>query len=107
VKQEQETNEFHNSAGEDIYTLYLICDGDMYEGWLDISKLDELSPQEAEGLNMARLREIWEHTRSGCAECRRIIRTLHLVREMLKEDAEELFEQQLEAVDANVIDSIS
>lgn len=107
MKQEEETNEFHHSEREDVYTLYLLCDGDMHEGLLDISKLDELSPQEAEGFNMARLREIWEHTRSGCAECKRIIRTLHLVREMLKEDAEELFEQPLEVVDVNVIDSIS
>jgi hypothetical protein len=100
-------DEFHDSESEDVYDLFNACNGVLHKGRLDIRKLDEYSPEEAEALNVPRLKEIWDHTELGCSECEEIIRTLNLIRGTLREDAEELFEVQAEAVDVNVIDSIS
>lgn len=106
VDQEEGTDPFHDSES-DVYDLYNACNGVLYNGLLDIRKLDEYSPEEAEALNVPRLREIWDHTALGCSECKRIIRTLNLVRGTLREEAEELFKEQAESVDVDVVDSIS
>jgi hypothetical protein len=79
--------QFHNSESEDIYDLYNACNGAVRDdGFLDISKLDELSNEEREILNVKRLREIWQHTISNCAVCAGIVRTLNSVRQIVGEE---------------------
>lgn len=107
VDQQKETDEFHD--GElSVYALYNACDGVVLKnGLLDVSKLDEYSPEDAKALNVPRLKQIWLHTRSGCAQCKRIISTLNMVRGTLGEAAEELVEERAEGADVDVIDSMS
>lgn len=79
--------QFHNSESEDIYTLYNACDGAVRDdGFLDITKLNDLSKEELEILNLKRLQEIWRHTISGCPTCKGIVRRLNTVRGMLGEE---------------------
>lgn len=79
--------QFHDSESEDIYDLYNACNGAIREdGFLDVSKLDELSQEEREILNVKRLRDIWRHTLSGCPTCAGIIRTLNSVRQIMGEE---------------------
>ena len=79
--------EFHDSQSGDIYDLYNACNGEVGgDGFLDISKLNELSDDEREILNVGRLREIWRHTISGCATCAGIVRTLNSIRPMVGEE---------------------
>jgi hypothetical protein len=106
VEQEKDSDEFHDSES-DVYDLFNACNGAMRDGFLDVNKLNELSPEEAEALNVPRLKEIWRHTKSGCPQCKDIIRTLNLVRGSLGEAIEELFDERAEGVDVDVIDSIS
>jgi hypothetical protein len=72
-------DEFHDSA-IDIFALFNACDGIIRDGFLDVSELDKYSPADAEALNVSRLKEIWEHTTSGCLKCREIIEALENVR---------------------------
>jgi hypothetical protein len=79
--------QFHDSESEDIYDLYNACNGAVREdGFLDDSKLDELTNEEREVLNVKRLREIWRHTISGCATCAGIVKTLNSVRRIVGEE---------------------
>lgn len=87
MEQVEDTDEFHNSEQGDIYDLYNACNGVMLDGLLDISKLDELSPEEQAELDMLRLRKVWMHTASGCLECKYIIETLNLSRGTLRAGA--------------------
>lgn len=75
------TAEFHDSDAGDIYALFNACDGVIVNGLLDVRKLEEYDPQDAEALNVARLREVWAHTAAGCAECESIVRGLSRLRE--------------------------
>jgi hypothetical protein len=52
----------------------------MLGGLLDVRKLEELSREELKVFDVARLREVWAHTASGCPKCGHIIRTLNLSR---------------------------
>ncbi|HKR13056.1 MAG TPA: hypothetical protein VJT15_13435 [Pyrinomonadaceae bacterium] len=85
-----EVEEFHDSESGDIYDLYNACNGEIRgDGLLDVSKLDELSADEREILNVNRLRDIWRHTISGCATCAGIVRTLNSIRPIIgKEEFE-------------------
>jgi hypothetical protein len=108
VNQEKDNAaEFHDSGSEDVYDLYNACNGIMVDGLLDVSKLDELSPDEVEVLDVQRLKEVWAHTASGCARCAGIIRTLNVVRETLRGRVEEHSEGWPESVDVNINDPIS
>jgi hypothetical protein len=107
VDQEEKTDSFHDSESEDIYDLYNACNGIIRDGLLDVVQLNEFSPAEAQALNVRRLREIWEHTRSGCPECENIIKALNTVRQIIKEDAENDAPDNEPPVDVNHIDSIS
>ena len=109
VSQEKEdATQFHdNDSSEDVYDLYNACNGIVINGLLDVTKLDDLSPEEAEVLNVQRLREVWEHTATACARCARIVMTLNLVRGKLREAAAEASEEFSEQVDVNVKDTIS
>ena len=99
--------QFHDSLdSEDIYDLYNACNGIVRDGLLDIGQLDEYTPDEAEELNVMRLREIWSHTATGCRQCHRIVNALNSFRGMLGED-EEPFDEQTGALDIDVIDTIS
>jgi hypothetical protein len=92
MERDEGTDEFHDSES-DVYDLYNACNGVVRDGLLDIRKLDEFTPEEAIALNVPRLREIWKHTASGCTECQRIITTLNTIRETLKEEISESFQQ--------------
>ena len=107
MAQEKGTDQFHDSESEDIYDLYNACNGALDGDLLDVRKLDELSREESEALDVARLREIWEHTKSGCAKCKAIITTLNAARGLLlRESDEERSPEQSQAVDGSPFDSI-
>ena len=74
-----ETDEFHDSD-VDVFDLYNACNGIIRGGFLDVRELDKYSPDDAKALNVPRLKEIWEHTTTGCLQCREIIEALHVVR---------------------------
>jgi hypothetical protein len=78
--------QFHGGESESIYDLFNACDGAVHDGFLDIRKLEQLSVEELEVLDIERLREIWRHTISGCLTCSRIVRTLNSVRHALSDD---------------------
>lgn len=107
-KKEETVNEgpadddFHDSD-VDVYDLYNACNGELYQERLDIRKLDELTLEEAEILNVPRLKEIWHHTTLGCRKCEKIILTLNAVRDLLREDLEESATEESKtiAVDQN------
>jgi hypothetical protein len=98
---------FHdNTESEDIYDLYNACNGIVRNGLLDINELKKLCQQESAALNLPKLEEIWRHTATGCAHCAHIIEILNLARQTLAQELESLPEQN-DAVDLNVIDSVS
>ena len=81
---EETDDQFHDSDLGDIYDLYNACNGAMDGDLLDVRKLDELSPDEKAALDVKRLREVWEHTNSGCDTCANIVRTLNAARGPVK-----------------------
>ncbi len=106
AEEETDNDSFHDSEDEDIYDLYNACNGIVREnGLLDIRELDELSQEDAEALNVARLNEIWAHTAAGCPTCDGIVRMLNSVRGALKANVED--EEKIDALDPNLIDSVS
>jgi len=68
-----------------VYDLYNACNGVLHEGVLDIRKLDEISEEEREILDVSRLKKVWVHVAGGCAKCARIIYTLNFARQVLRE----------------------
>ncbi len=111
-RRKDDKEQFHNSE-VDVFDLYNATNGLIGpDGLLDVNQLYEYTPQEAEDLNVPRLIEIWHHTKD-CPECARIVQTLNAVRGTLSEDVdeqeeeEEPFDEEAEASDADVIDSIS
>ena len=74
------TSEFHDSEAGDVYALFNACNGVIVDGLLDVRKLEEYSPEDARALNVPRLREVWEHTASGCPVCEGIIHALSRLR---------------------------
>ncbi len=107
-QEKEESAQFHDSdSSEDVYDLFNACNGIVINGLLDVTKLDELSPEEAEALDVQRLREVWAHTATGCARCAVIIKTLNLVRGKLREAAAGASGEPSEQVDVNIEDTIS
>jgi hypothetical protein len=88
------SDEFHDSE-IDVFDLFNSVNGEMRDGLLDIGKLEEFTDEEANALNVPRLREIWEHTTSGCLECKRIITMLTALRKTVREEMEESFQAVL------------
>jgi len=87
--QKERNDEFHDSnSGVDIFALYNACNGIIRHGFLDVSELDKYSPADAEALDVPRLKKIWEHTLTGCSQCRGIIEALHGVREEVRDVAD-------------------
>jgi hypothetical protein len=100
--------QFHdNDSSEDVYDLYNACNGIMINGLLDINRLDELSPAEKEEFDKAKLREVWEHTATGCEQCAAIIDILNRFRDRARESMQCRAEGQHEPADVNVDDPIS
>lgn len=83
VDKEEGPDGFHDSELGDVYDLYNACNGVMRNGMLDVRELNELSPEEMESIDVARLREVWYHTATGCPICNNIIRTLNTIRGVL------------------------
>lgn len=83
---QNDLRQYHDSESGDIYDLYNACNGATRDGLLDVRKLDELSAEEREALDVERLRGVWEHTATGCVTCARIIRTLNAARRILRDD---------------------
>lgn len=97
-------NQFHNRESEgDLHDLYNACYS--RNGVLDFQKLDELSEDEAEYLNVPRLKELGVHVASGCAECAAIIKTLNWARGALAV-AEESCTEKSQAANSNHSDSL-
>lgn len=87
-------HDFHDSELGDVFDLYLAVNGAVRrDGYLDVEVLHQYSPPEAEALNVPRLIEVWNHTKTGCPECAHIINTLNGVRGTLAEKAEELIRE--------------
>ena len=84
MESERTTAEFHDSEAGDVYALYNAVDGAMVDGLLDVSKLEEYSPEDAKALNVPRLLEVWRHTASGCEVCAGIIHALSRLRKSFK-----------------------
>jgi len=84
--QKERNDEFHDSdSGVDIFALYNACNGIIRRGFLDVSELDKYSPADAKALDVPRLKKTWEHTLTGCSQCREIIEALHGIREEVRE----------------------
>ena len=104
----EDVAQFHDSdSDEDVYDLFNACNGIMADGFLDVTRLDELSPEEKEVLNVPRLREIWAHTRTGCGHCATVIRTLNVLRATLRERAAESAKERPALVDVKIKDPIA
>jgi hypothetical protein len=86
LARQADAHQFHDNELGDVYDLYNACNGAMVGGLLDVRNLDELSPEEKEALDVKRLREVWDHTATGCATCDNIIRTLNAARGILREE---------------------
>lgn len=93
MDQEKGSDQFHDNELGDVYDLYNACNGALLDdGLLDIRKLYELSPAQMESLDVARLREVWEHTATGCHRCSNIIRTLNMARRMIHLERDQPYE---------------
>jgi len=101
------TEQFHDSEFEDVFDLYNACNGIVRDGFLDVEELNTYTPDEAEELNVPRLREIWEHTRTGCLQCREIVQALHTVRRTSSDVAEYIDPKDGPELDIDQINSIS
>lgn len=81
----EDTEHFHDSE-LDVYDLFNACDGVLNnDGLLDVEQLNHYSPDEAEELNVAWLRAVWEHTATGCKRCAEIVESLQTLRKALHE----------------------
>lgn len=80
MRVEPNADDFHHSEAGDIRDLYNACNGVFRDGLLDLRMLEEYSPDEAEELNVPRLREVWAHAAAGCNECENIIKSLNKLR---------------------------
>lgn len=86
----QETEQFHDSESTDIYDLFNACNGLLdANGLLDVEQLNHYNPDEAEELNVSRLRMIWEHVATGCARCAEIVESLQTLRKVMREHSAE------------------
>lgn len=83
--EEEDSNDTYHDSDLDIFDLFNACAGVLRDGLLDIRKLDELKPEELEVFDVARLREIWSHSASGCAQCDEIVATLNSIRATAQE----------------------
>jgi hypothetical protein len=100
--------QFHDSdSKEDVYDLFNACNGILIDGFLDGSRLDELSPEEKGVLNVPRLKEILAHTKTGCEHCAAIVRMLTLIRGTLRERVAESKESLSKLVEVNIEDTIA
>lgn len=106
LKKDPDLDPFHDSEA-DIFDLYNACNGVVSNGLLDISQLDEYTPEEAEELNVPRLIEVWHHAAAGCPRCASIVSTLNSIRGSLSADEEESLNGESEESDIDAIDSIS
>ncbi|MDQ5839363.1 MAG: hypothetical protein M3379_21515 [Acidobacteriota bacterium] len=88
MDQERGLDHFHDSELGDVYDLYNACNGALRDGLLDVRKLDELTPGERAVLDVARLREVWAHTSTGCGTCQIIIQTLNAARGTMRSHAD-------------------
>lgn len=105
VDSEVGTDRYHRSGSGGVFELYNACNGRLVDGRLDLSRLDELSGEELEALDVTRLREVARHA-AGCAVCERIIRALTLTRAVIRETAGEPAQQRTQAINAEGVESI-
>ena len=86
MKHEQTADDFHNDGSAEILALYNACNGVLLNGRLDISKLEDYSPDDALALDIPRLRKIWTHS-AGCTQCDRVISFLNEIRGTMQADS--------------------
>jgi hypothetical protein len=107
---DQNDSAFHDSESEDdgdvadVFDLYQACNGETIEGVLNVAKLDKLSAEEREVLDVPRLRELASHVVSGCSHCASIVDTLNRARLELRMMIEETRTGQTEPVAAKYAD---
>ncbi len=107
---DEKGNAFHDSESEDVgdvadvFDLYTACNGEVLDGVLNVRKLDELSEEEREVLDVPRLKELAAHVVSGCAHCQSIVYTLNRARLELRMIVEESRIRQPQPVGANRAD---
>jgi len=80
VDHQRGNDRFHQIESLDVYDLYNACNGTLHNGVLDVRKLDELSQEEREVLDVVALKKLWAHVVAGCIECEGIIKTLNFAR---------------------------
>ena len=102
-----DTEDFHDSESGDVYDLFNACNGVMIDDFLDVKQLNNYTAEDAEVLNIIRLREIWEHTRTGCLQCRKIVNALRALRETAGDLADEIRSHDDTDPDINHTSSIS
>lgn len=107
MDQEKDKEEFHDNEHDVLYDLYNACNGTLHNGVLDIRKLDDLSEEEREVLDIPRLKEVWAHVVAGCTKCAAIIATLNFARRVLRERTGKSPPNNEEPADSNNVDSIS
>lgn len=108
VAEKQTRDDSFHESESDIYDLYNACNGIVREdGLLDIRELNDFTPEEAVALNVARLKEIWTHTATGCSRCAQIVKILNSIRGTLKADIKDPSNDQIILLDENVSDLIS
>jgi hypothetical protein len=106
MTQENNEKDAHDTEYDDVYDLYNACNGELHEGVLDIRKLDELSEEEREILDVSRLKKAWVHV-TGCGKCARIIHTLNFARQVLRERSGKPPPNHTESTDSKHLDSQS
>ena len=84
LKTKSYSDDFHDNELGDIYDLYNACNGVLHNGLLDIRELDQYGPDDYEILNVPRLREVWEHSATGCSKCKDVVTALNNLREAMK-----------------------
>jgi len=108
---ENDSDHFHDSESGDIYDLFNACNGIIVrDGLLDVDQLNNYTAKEAEALNIIRLKQVWEHTRTGCPDCRKIVAALHALRRVVGNVAGDIVSHQDDSEtdpDINHISSIS
>jgi hypothetical protein len=68
---------FHEDEFDAVFDLFNACNGEFdSSGMLKKSKLQELTVEEKNILDVPRLTRLWHHIKDGCPECWSVIATI-------------------------------
>jgi hypothetical protein len=74
-----EENQYHDNESTNVIDLFNAVHGAFQNGQLDVNRLDTLSEEEKQDLDIQRLKDIWSHVKAGCSRCQTIITELSLI----------------------------